>query len=131
MNKNKHLQAAKPQRKYAMKTKYLTIPNTKTNYDKVANTVATHMVKKCLDQDEIKQLAIQYLEETYREAKHTIGDLARMVKDTPADAGCRIPQPSEALYFGHYDTQGLDGYYFFTRAEDPSYNSLEVKEEVR
>ena len=114
-----------------MENKYLTIPNTKTNYDKVANTVATHMVEKCLDQDEIKQLAIQYLEETYREAKHTIGDLARMVKDAPADAGCRIPQPSEALYFGHYDTKGLDGYYFFTRSEDPAYNSLEVKEEVR
>ena len=111
-----------------MKTKYLSIPNTKTNYNKVANTVATHMVEKCLDPDEIKQLAIQYLEETYHEAKHTIGDMAQMVKDTPADAGCRIPQPSEALYYGQYDSQGLDGYYFFTRAEDPSYNSLEVKE---
>ena len=111
-----------------MKTKYLTIPNTKTNYDKVANTVATHMVEKCLEPDEIKQLAIQYLEDTYHETGHTIGDLAQMVKDTPADAGCRIPQPSEALYYGQYETQGLDGYYFYTRAEDPSYNSLEVKE---
>ena len=111
-----------------MTNKYLTIPNTKTNYNKVANTVATHMVEKCLTEQEIKQLAIQYLEETYHEAKHTIGDLAQMVKDTPADAGCRIPQPSEALYFGHYESQGLDGYYFFTRAEDPSYRSLEVRE---
>ena len=111
-----------------MTNKYLTIPNTKTNYNKVANTVATHMVEKCLTEQEIKQLAIQYLEETYHEAKHTIGDLAQMVKDTPADAGCRIPQPSEALYFGQYKSKGLDGYYFFTRAEDPSYRSLEVRE---
>ena len=41
-----------------MKTKTLSIPNTKTNYNKVANTVATHMVEKCLEPDEIKQLAI-------------------------------------------------------------------------
>jgi hypothetical protein len=83
------------------------------------------MIEKCLDADEIKELAIAHLEETYRKAKHTIGDLARLVKDTPADAGCRIPQPEEALYYGSYNN---DEYYFFTRAQDPSYNSLEVTE---
>ena len=111
-----------------MTNKLLTIPNTKTNHSKVANAVAIYMVEKCLTEQEIKQLAIQYLEETYHGAKHTIGDLAQMVQDTPADAGCRIPQPEQALYFGQYESQGLDGYYFFTRERSPEYNSLEVKE---
>ena len=115
-----------------MKTKTLSIPNTKTNYNKVANTVATHMVEKCLEPDEIKQLAIQYLEETYHEAKHTIGDMAQMVKDTPADAGCRIPQPQEALYFGSASLVDDDGgYYFYTRSFEPSYSSLEVKQTIK
>jgi hypothetical protein len=114
-----------------MENKYLNIPNTKTNYDKVANTVATHMVEKCLTEEQIKAYAVQAIVDAYEKGLYTIGDLARLVKDTPADAGCRIPQPSEALYYGQYDSQGLDGYYFFTRAEDPAYNSLEVKEEVR
>ena len=111
-----------------MTNKLLTIPNTKTNYNKVANTVATHMVEKCLTEQEIKQLAIQYLEETYHGAKHTIGDLARMVNETPADAGCRIPQPEQALYFGSYhNEEPEDQFYFFTRERSPEYNSLEVK----
>lgn len=114
-----------------MKNKYLTIPNTNTNYDKVKQTVAEHMVEKCLTEEQIKAYAVQGIVDAYDKGLYTIGDLARLVKDTPADAGCRIPQPSEALYFGHYDTQGLDGYYFFTRAEDPAYSSLEVKEEVQ
>lgn len=113
-----------------MKTKTLSIPNTDINYRKVANTVASHMVEKCLEPDEIKELAIQYLEETYYAAKHTIGDMAQMVKDTPAEAGCRIPQPSEALYFGNLTSEGDEGYYFFTRAEDSAFNSIEVKEEA-
>ncbi len=112
-----------------MKIKHLSIPNTKTNYNKVANTVATHMVEKCLTEQEIKNLAIQYLEETYHEAKHTIGDMAQMVKDTPADAGCRIPQPQEALYFGSDMTD--NGYYFYTKSCDPAWNSLEVKETTK
>ncbi len=112
-----------------MKTKTLSIPNTKTNYNKVANTVATHMVEKCLEPDEIKQLAIQYLENTYHEAKHTIGDMAQMVKNTPADAGCRIPQPQEALVFGFTGCTGQDdGFHFYTRSFEPGYSSLEVRE---
>ncbi len=115
-----------------MKIKHLSIPNTKTNYNKVANTVATHMVEKCLTEQEIKNLAIQYLENTYHEAKHTIGDMAQMVKDTPADAGCRIPQPQEALYFGSSSLRDDDGgYYFYTRSFEPNYSYLEVKETMK
>ena len=112
-----------------MKTiRSLNIPNTTTNHSKVADTVATHMIEKCLDADEIKELAIAHLASTYASAKLTIGDLASLVSDTPADVGCRIPQPEEALYYGVYHNHE---YYFSTRAKHPAYNSLEVKEEVR
>ena len=111
-----------------MTNKYLTIPNTIQNQTKVRQAVAEYMVTKCLSKEEIMDLAMDQLEETFAFAKHTIGDLARMVNETPADAGCREPQPEQALYFGQYESQGLDGYYFFTRERSPEYNSLEVRE---
>ena len=111
-----------------MTNKYLTIPNTIENRIKIRQAVAEYMVTKCLSKEEIMDLAMDHLEETFAFAKHTIGDLARMVNETPADAGCREPQPEQALYFGQYESQGLDGYYFFTRERSPEYNSLEVRE---
>ena len=105
-----------------------TIPNTNENRIKVRQAVAEYMVTKCLSKEEIMQLAMDQLEETFAVAKHTIGDLARMVNETPADANCRIPQPEQALYFGTYHNElPEDQYYFFTRERSPEYNSLEVK----
>ena len=105
-----------------------TIPNTIENRIKVRQAVAEYMVTKCLSKQEIMDLAIDHLEETFAFAKHTIGDLARMVNETPADAGCREPQPEQALYFGTYHNEyPEDMYYFFTRERSPEYNSLEVR----
>tara|TARA_Y100000310_G_scaffold190420_1_gene190397 strand:+ start:1024 stop:1383 length:360 start_codon:yes stop_codon:yes gene_type:complete len=115
---------------------YLTIPNTSINRDKVANTVAWHMINNCLTKREIEQLAADYLLDTYDEAGHSIGDLAKMVKETPIDeTGCHVPQPQQALYYGMVDQTGvlhpMPEYYFFTRECSYEYNTLEVKEEVR
>ena len=105
-----------------------TVPNTIENRIKIRQAVAEYMVTKCLSKEEIMQLAMDQLEETFAVAKHTIGDLARMVSETPADAGCRIPQPEQALYFGSYhNEEPEDQFYFFTRERSPEYNSLEVK----
>jgi len=114
-------------RKEVSMTEY-TIPNTIENRIKVRQAVAEYMVTKCLSKEEIMALAMDQLEETFALAKHTIGDLARMVNETPADAGCREPQPEQALYFGTYHNElPEDQYYFFTRERSPEYNSLEVK----
>ena len=105
-----------------------TIPNTIQNQTKVRQAVAQYMVEQCLTKDEIMELAMDQLEETFAEAKHTIGDLARMVNETPGDANCRIPQPENALYFGTYHNElPPDHFYFFTRERSPEYKSLEVK----
>ena len=105
-----------------------TIPNTIQNRMKVRQAVAQYMVEQCLTKDEIMELAMDQLEDTFAEAKHTIGDLARMVNETPGDANCRIPQPENALYFGTYHNElPEDQYYFFTRSKDPSWKSLEVR----
>ena len=105
-----------------------TIPNTIQNRMKVRQAVAQYMVEQCLTKEEIMELAMDQLEDTFVAAKHTIGDLARMVNETPADANCRIPQPENALYFGTYhNEEPEDQYYFYTRARSPEWNSLEVK----
>ena len=105
-----------------------TIPNTIENRIKVRQAVAEYMVTKCLSKEEIMDLAMDQLEETFASAKHTIGDLARMVNETQAHPDARIPQPEQALYFGTYHNEyPEDKYYFFTRERSPEYNSLEVK----
>mgnify|MGYP003129537380 CR=1 FL=1 len=105
-----------------------TIPNTIQNRAKVRRAVAEYMVHKCLTPGEITELAIDHLEETFAFAKHTIGDLARMVNETQAYPDAREPQPEHALYYGSYHNElPEDQYYFFTRERSPEYNSLEVK----
>ena len=96
-----------------------TIPNTINNRAKVREAVAEYMVDKCLTPSEIRELAKEQLVETYAIAKHTIGDLARMVSETG----------EQALYFGSYtNTDSVSGgYYFFTRERSPEYNTLEVR----
>ena len=106
---------------------HLTIPNTSTNRDKIVSTVANHIVGECLTDQEIRGLAILYLEDTYEEANHSIGDLAKMVKETPIKQNNAKCYPEQALYHG-----GSKGdYYFYVRSESPEYSTLEVKEEVR
>ena len=95
-----------------------TIPNTINNRAKVREAVAEYMVDKCLTPSEIRELAKEHLVETYAIAKHTIGDLARMVSETG----------ERALYFGSYHNEyPEDQYYFFTRERSPEYSTLEVR----
>ena len=115
-----------------METKYINIPNTIENKIKVRQAVAEFMVQKVLPKDAIEQMAMDYLEETFRDAKHTIGDLARMVKETeipPLHANAP-EQPNQMLCFGTipgYTGNGPE-YYFFTKEEDYEYMACEVKE---
>ena len=104
-----------------------TIPNTPTNQTKVRQAVAEYMVNKCLTPSEITELAMDRLEELFEDAKHTIGDLARMVNETQAYPNAREPQPEHALYYGSYHNETDGGYYFFTRKRSPEYSTLEVK----
>ena len=104
-----------------------TIPNTIQNQTKVRRAVAEYIIHKCLTPGEITELAIDHLEETFAVAKHTIGDLARMVNETQAYPDAREPQPEHALYYGSYHNESDGGYYFFTRKRSPEYSTLEVK----
>ena len=95
-----------------------TIPNTINSRAKVREAVAEYMVDQCLNVSEIRELAKEHLVETYAIAKHTIGDLARMVSETG----------ERALYFGSYHNEyPEDQYYFFTRERSPEYSNLEVR----
>ena len=108
------------------------IPNTLTNQTKVRQAVAEFMVQKVLPKDAIEQMAMDYLEETFAAAKHTIGDLARMVKETeiPPLHATAPEQPNQMLCFGTltgYQGNGPE-YYFFTKEQDYEYMACEVKE---
>jgi len=106
-----------------------TIPDTINNRAKVRTVVAEYMVTKCLTKEEIMELAMDHLVQTYAIAKHTIGDLARMVSETPAYPDAREPQPEHALCFGRYPAEYRpeNQYYFFTRERSPEYSTLEVR----
>ena len=115
------------------------IPNTIENKIKVRQAVAQFMVEKVLTKDEIMELAMDYLEENYFYAKHTIADLARMVKETEIPSqinfdGTEGPsQPNHMLCHGSIPGYNGDGpqYYFFTKEQDYEYSACEVKEEVQ
>ena len=100
-----------------------TIPNTLVNQTKVRQAVAQFMVEKVLDQQTIKEMAMDYLEETFATAGHTIGDLAAMVKETeipPLYHGAP-PEPNHILCYGSYThTDPVNGYYFFTSEDCPT-----------
>ena len=115
-----------------MEKKYINIPNTIENKIKVRQAVAEFMVQKVLPKDAIEQMAMDYLEETFKDAKHTIGDLARMVKETeiPPLHATAPEQPNQMLCFGTltgYQGKGPE-YYFFTKEEDYEYMACEVRE---
>ena len=116
-------------------TTYLNVPNTSTNLDKVRQAVSQFMVEEVLTKDEVMELAMSYLEDTYSEAGHSIGDLAKMVKETaiPKPHAHSPEQSNRILCHGSvpgYTGKGAE-YYFFTKVQDYEYSSLEVKEEVR
>ena len=79
------------------------------------------------------EFAMDYLEETFKDAKHSIADLAAMVKDTeipPAHNGPFAPeQPNHMLCYGTlagYTGNGPN-FYFYTREQDYEYMACEVK----
>jgi len=106
------------------------IPNTIENKIKVRQAVAQFMVERVLTKDEILQLAMDQLEETYAVKKHTIGDLARMVKETeiPKARPNGPDQPDHMLCFGSFHNEEPENqYYFFTKEQDYDYSACEVK----
>ena len=115
-----------------MQKTYLNIPNTIENKIKVRQAVAQFMVEKVLTKDEIMELAMDYLEENYFYAKHTIADLARMVKETDIPNHVRPDgpsQPNRMLCYGTIPGYQGDGaeYYFFDKEQDYDYSACEVK----
>tara|TARA_Y100001938_G_scaffold139213_1_gene205772 strand:+ start:2903 stop:3226 length:324 start_codon:yes stop_codon:yes gene_type:complete len=99
------------------------IPNTVTNQTKVRQAVAQFVVNNALDRDTIYELAMDHLEAMYKDAGHTIGDLAAMVKETeipPAHHQAPM-QPNHMLCYGIYSNE----YYFYTKEQD--YSACEVK----
>ena len=116
-----------------MQKTYLNIPNTGTNQNMVRQAVSQFMVEKVLTKDEIMELAMSHLEETYEAAGHSIGDLAKMVKNTDVPNHVRADgpsQPNHMLCHGSIPGYNGDGpqYYFFTKEQDYEYSACEVKE---
>ena len=110
------------------------VPNTIENKIKVRQAVAQFMVEKVLTKDEIMEFAMDYLEETFAVANHTIGDLAAMVKQTDIpsqinfDGTTGPSQPNHMLSYGSYHNElPEDQYYFFTKEQDYDYSACEVK----
>jgi len=122
-----------------MQTTYLNIQNTEANATKVRQAVSQFMVEQVLTKDEIMELAMSHLEETYETAGHSIGKLAGMVKQTNIPSqinfdGTEGPsQPNHMLCYGTIPGYTGDGaeYYFFTKEQDYEYSVMEVKEEVQ
>ena len=108
------------------------IPNTIENKIKVRQAVAQFMVERVLTKDEIMQFAMDYLEECYAVAKHSIGDLAAMVKNTDVPNHVRADgpsQPNRMLCYGTipgYTGNGAE-YYFYDKEQDYDYSACEVK----
>jgi hypothetical protein len=112
-----------------MKIKHLNIPNTTENHSFVKDAVAEFMMEHVLTDAEIKAFAFEMLVETYSIAKHTIGDLAAMVKQTeiPKARPDGPSQPNRILCSGKLKGE----YYFFTKEQDYEYSALEVKETTK
>jgi len=122
-----------------MQSTYLNIPNTDENETKVRQAVSQFMVEEILTKDQITELAMDYLELVYDNAGHTIGELAKKVKNTDIPSqvnhdGTRGPsQPNRMLCYGSipgYTGKGPE-YYFFTKEQDYENSAMEVKEEVQ
>ena len=107
------------------------VPNTPENETKVRQAVSQFMVEQVLTKDEIMEFAMAHLEETYAAAKHTIGDLAAMVKNTDVPNHVRPDgpsQPNRMLCFGSFHNEEPENqYYFFTKEQDYDYSACEVK----
>ena len=108
------------------------IPNTLTNQTKVRQAVAQFMVERVLTKDEIMEFAMDYLEQTFEDAGHTIADLAQMVKQTDVPNNVRPDGPSQPNRMLCYGTiPGYTGngpeYYFYDKEQDYEYSACEVK----
>ena len=111
-------------------TKTNKIPNTNQNQAKIRHAVAEFMVEEVLTKEQIMHHAMAYLESTFENAGHTIGDLAAMVKktDIPRARPDGPDQPNHILCFGSFhNEEPEDQYYFYTKTEDYEYSALEVK----
>ena len=107
------------------------IPNTLVNKIKVRQAVAQFMVERVLDKQSIQEMAMDYLEQTFEDAGHTIADLAVMVKQTeiPKARPDGPSQPSRMLCYGTipgYTGKGPE-YYFYDKEQDYDYSACEVK----
>ena len=104
--------------------KKILFANTKENLEKVKVAVAEFMVENVLTQEEILGYAMAHLQQTYN--KHTIGDLAALVKgtDIPKPHPQSPSQPNRILCHGIIKGD----YYFFTKEQDYEYSALEVTE---
>ncbi len=106
------------------------IPNTPVNQTKVRQAVAQFMVERVLDKQAIQEMAMDYLEQTFEDAGHTIADLAQMVKETEIPPAYHMapPQPDHMLCYGSFHNElPEDQYYFFTKEQDYEYMACEVK----
>ena len=106
------------------------VPNTTVNQTKVRQAAAQFMVERVLTKDEIMQFAMDYLEETYAIAKHSVGDLAAMVKQTeiPKARPNGPDQPDHMLCYGRFHNEEPENqFYFFTKEQDYEYMACEVK----
>jgi hypothetical protein len=109
-----------------VKQTQLNIPDTSVNRDKIAYTVAHHIVNECMTNDQVRNLAIQNLEDGFNETNYSILDLVDQVKTTKIKENNADFYPEQALHFGNSGFS--DGaLYFFVSDKDRQSNI--VKEE--
>ena len=110
-----------------IKQTHLNIPNTSVNRDKIAYIVAQHIVDECMSDEQVRDLAIQQLEDGYNESNYTIGDLAEQVKMTKIKENNADFYPEQALHFANSGfSEGA--LYFYVSVRDTGYTNI-VKEE--
>ena len=107
------------------------VPNTLVNQTKVRQATAEFMVEHVLTKEEIMQFAMDHLEQTFKDAGHTIADLAAMVKQTeiPLARPDGPAQPNRMLCYGTISGYTGNGpeYYFYNKEQDYDYSACEVK----
>ena len=110
-----------------IKQTLLNIPNTTANRDKIAYAVAHHVVTECMTDEQVRDLAIQHLEDGYNESNYSILDLADQVKTTKIKENNTDFYPEQALHFTNLRPFNTGETYFYVSARD--YHTNIVKEE--
>lgn len=111
------------------KKTHLNIENTTVNRNKIAYTVAHHIVTECMTDAQIRNMAIQHLEDGYNETNYSIPDLVEQVKTTKVKENNADFYPEMALHFGIHNYQEAktgNAYFFYVASRD--YHSNIVKE---